>query len=63
MSQEFEIKVLDLAKEKGFYPINIFLVFKSLIKITSKNEFYSSLSSTGISDQEYQLNLLSFHFI
>ena len=58
MSQEFDIKVLDLVKQKGFYPykyISGFEKFKE--ELPSKEKCYSSLKDKGICDKVYE------HFI
>ena len=46
MSQEFDSNVLDLVKQKGFYPykyINSFERFEERLQI-AKQKFYSSLT-------------------
>ena len=54
MSQEFDSKVLDLVKQKGFYPyeyMNNFGKFRE--KFPSKEKLYSLLTGKNISDKEY----------
>ena len=53
-SQEFDSKVLDLDKQKEFYPyeyMNGFENFKE--ELVSKEKFYSSFASTQTSDKDY----------
>ena len=55
LSQEFDNSVLDLVKQKGFYPyryMNDFEKFKE--KLPSKEKFYSSLTGKKINDKEYE---------
>ena len=55
MSQEFDNKVLDLVKQKGFYSyecISHFEKFKE--ELPSKEKFYSSLTGKRISDKDYE---------
>ena len=53
MSQELDNNVLDLAKQKGFYPYEYMGDFKKFKeKLLSKEKFYSSLSSKKISVKE-----------
>ena len=55
MSEEFDSEVLDLVKQKEFYPdeyISSFEKFKE--KLPDKNKCYSSLSDKEISDKVYQ---------
>ena len=55
MSQEFENKVLDLVKQKGFYPYEDMSDFeKFLEELPSKENFYSSLTDRKNSDKEYE---------
>ena len=54
LSQEFDNSVLDLVKQKGFYPyryMNDFEKFKE--KLPSKEKFYSSLTGKKINDKEH----------
>ena len=54
LSQEFDNKVLDLVKQKGFYPYEYMSDFEKFKeKIPSKEKFYSSLTGKTISDKEY----------
>ena len=55
LSQEFDNKVLDLVKQKGFYPyeyINNFETFKE--ELPSREKFYKYLTDKKISDKEYE---------
>ena len=46
LSQEFDSEVLDLVKQKRFYPYEYVSSFEKFIeKLLDKNEFYSSISS------------------
>ena len=54
LSQEFDNNVLDLVKQKGFYPyeyMNDFEMFKE--NLCSKEKFYSSLTGKKINDKEH----------
>ena len=56
MSQEFDNNVLDLVKQKGFYPyeyMNDFENFKE--KLLSKEKFCRSLTNRKINDNKYEL--------
>ena len=54
VSQEFHNNVLDLVKQKGFYPYGYMSDFKKFNKeLPSKEKFYSSLTCKNISDKEY----------
>ena len=45
MSEEFDNKVLDLAKQKGFYPYEYMSDFEKFKEeLSSKEKFYSSLT-------------------
>ena len=55
LTQEFPNKVLDLVKQKEFYPyeyINDFEKFKE--ELTSKEKFYSFLTGKKICDKKYE---------
>ena len=55
LSQEFDDKILDLVKQKQFYPyenMSDFEKFKE--QLPSKQKFYSSLAGKKISDKEYE---------
>ena len=55
MSQEFDNNVLDLVKQKGFYPDEYMIDFEKFKKeLPSKEKFYSSLTNRKISDKEYE---------
>ena len=55
MCQEFNNEILDLVKQKGFYPYEYMCDFENINEtLTSKNKFYILLSGKGISDKEYQ---------
>ena len=54
LSQEFDDNVLDLVKQKGFYPyehISDSEKFKE--ELPSKEKFYSPLTDRKVSDKEY----------
>ena len=54
MSQEFDSNVLDLAKQKGFFPYEYMTDFKKFKEeLSSKETFYSLLTSKTVSDKEY----------
>ena len=54
MSQEFDSNVLDLAKQKGFFPYEYMIDFKKFKEeLPSKETFYSLLTSKTVSDKEY----------
>ena len=52
LSQEFHNNVLDLVKQKGFYPYEY--ISKVTEQIPSKEKFYSLLTGKNISDKEGQ---------
>ena len=53
LSQEFYDNVLDLVKQKTFYPyMSNFKKFKK--QLPKKEKFYTSLTSKNISDKEYE---------
>ena len=55
MSQEFDNNVLDLVKQKGFYPYEYLSDFEKFKEqLPSKENFYSSLIDTKISGKEYE---------
>ena len=51
LSQEFDSDVLDLVKQKGFYPYE-YMQFKE--KFPSKEKFYGSLMGKKFSDEKYE---------
>ena len=51
MSQEFDNKVLDLVKQKGFYPYEYLRDFE---KFKKKETFYSSSIGKKVSHKEYK---------
>ena len=54
-SQEFDNKVLDLVKQKGFYPYKYMSDFEKFKEqLSSKEKFYSLLTGKKISDTEYE---------
>ena len=54
LSQEFNNNVLDLVKQKGFYPYEYMTDFKKFKEqFLSKEKFYSSLRGKKISNKEY----------
>ena len=55
LSQEFDNNVLDLGKQKGFYPYEYMRDFEKFKEeLTSKEKFYSSLMNRKITDKEYE---------
>ena len=55
LSQEFDNNVLDLVKQKGFYPYEYMSDFEKFKEeLPSKEKFYSSLSDRKITDKEYE---------
>ena len=55
LNQEFDNKILDLVKQKQFYPyenMSDFEKFKE--QLPSKQKLYSSLAGKKISDKEYE---------
>ena len=55
LSQEFDNNLLDLVKQKRFYPyeyVGDFEKFKE--ELSGKEKFYSSLSNRKITDKEYE---------
>ena len=58
MRQEFDNNVLDVVKQKGFYPYEYMSDFEKFKEeLPSKEKFYSSLTEklvTKISDKEYE---------
>ena len=55
LSQEFDNNVLDPVKQKVFYPYEYMSNFEKFKeKLTSKEKFYSSLTSKKISSKEYE---------
>ena len=55
LSQEFDNNVLDLVKQKGFYPYEYMSDFeKCKEELPSKEKFYSSLTNRKITDKEYE---------
>ena len=55
LSEEIDNNILDLVKQKGFYPheyMGNFEKFKE--QLPSKEKFYSSLTSKKISDKKYE---------
>ena len=58
LSQEFDNNVLDLPKQKGFYPYDYMSDFEKFNKqLTSKEKFYSLLTGKKNSDKEYKYSL------
>ena len=54
LSQEFDNNVLDLVKQKGFYPYEYMCDFEKFKEeLPSKEKFYSSSTGTKITDEEY----------
>ena len=55
MSQAFDNNVLDLVKQKWFYPYEYMSDFEKFKEeLPNKKEFYSLLTDKKISDQEYE---------
>ena len=55
LSQEFDSKVLDLVKQKGFYHYEYMSGFEKFKdKLSSKEKFYSSLTGKNISDKKHE---------
>ena len=55
LSQEFDNNVLDLVKQKRFYPYEYMSNFEKFKEeLPSKEKFYSSLTDRKISDKEYE---------
>ena len=55
MSQDFDSDVLDLVKQKGFYPYEYMSSFETFIeRLSSKEKFYNSLMYWKIRDKEYE---------
>ena len=56
LNQEFDNNVLvDLVKQKGFYPYEYMTDFENLKEdLPSKEKFYSSLTDRKITDKEYE---------
>ena len=55
LSQEFDNNVLDLVKQKGFYPYEYMSDFEKFIEeLPSKEKFYSFLTCKNISDKEHE---------
>ena len=59
MTQEFEIKLLDLVKQKGFYPYEYMSDFEKFKEVLlSKEKLYSSSTDRKIIDKEYNMFLM-----
>ena len=55
MSQEFDNNVLDLVKQRVFYPDECMSDFEKIKgELPGKEKFYSSLTDGKISDKEYE---------
>ena len=55
LSQDFDNNVLNLIKQKGFYPFEYMSDFETFKEqLPSKEKFYSSLTGKNISDKEYE---------
>ena len=55
LSQEFDKNVLDLVKQKGFYPYEYMSDFEKFKEqLPSKEKFYSLLTGKKISDKKYE---------
>ena len=54
LSQEFDNNLLDLAKQKGFYPYEYMSVFEKLKEeLAIKEKSYSSLTDRKVTDKGY----------
>ena len=54
-SQEFDNNILDLVKQKGFYPYEYMSGSEKFEeKLPSKKKFYSSLTGKEINDKDYE---------
>ena len=54
-SQELDNNILDLVKQKGFYPYEYMSGFEKFEeKLPSKEKFYSSLIGKEINDKDYE---------
>ena len=61
LSQEFYKNVLDLSKQKAFYPYEYMSDFEKFKEeLPSKEKFYSPLTDRKISDKEYMNTFLMF---
>ena len=59
LSQEFDNNVLDLVKQKGFYPYKYTSDFEKFKEeLPSKEKFHSSLTNRKITGKEYELFLM-----
>ena len=55
LSQRFDNNVLDLVKQKGFYPYEYMSYFEKFKEqLPSKEKFYSSLTGKNVSAKEYK---------
>ena len=55
LSQEFDNNVLDLVKQKGFYPYEYMTYFEKFEEeLPVKEIFYSSITDRKMSDKEYE---------
>ena len=55
LSQEFDSDVLDLVKQKGFYPYEYMSDFEKFKeRLPTKKQFYSSLTGKINSDKYYE---------
>ena len=55
LSQEFDNNILDLVKQKGFYPYKCISDFEKVKEeLPGKEKFYGSLTDRNIRDKEYQ---------
>ena len=60
MSEEFDNNVLDLVKQKGFYPYEYMTDFEKFKEeLPRKEKFYSSLTNRKITDKKYE-HVLNF---
>ena len=55
MSQKIDNKVLDVVKQKGFYPYEYMSDFEKIKEeLLSKEKFYTSLTDRKITEKEYE---------
>ena len=55
MNHKFDNNVLDLVKQKGFYPYEYMTDFEKFNEeLPNKEKFYSLLTDRKVSDKEYE---------
>ena len=61
MDQEFDNNILDLVKQKGFYPYEYMSDFENFKEeLPSKEKLYSLLTDRKITDKEYEHMLITY---